>query len=116
VRRWYAALSVAVVCVLFTVGGARSGAVAASAMSNAPKLISAAAAGTQPIVVTAGASQTPSPAFGAYAVVGLELLISAALLCYTFLQRRRAARASRPQWVARMRGPPDSRDLIAFAP
>ncbi len=115
-RRWYAALGVAVICVLFTVGGARSGAVAASAVNNAPKLQSAASAGAQPIVVTAGASQTPTPAFGAYAVIGLELLITAALLCYAFLQRRRAERASLPQWIARMRGPPAPRDLIAFAP
>jgi hypothetical protein len=116
VRRWCAALGVAVICVLFTVGGARSGAVAASAVNNAPKLQSAASAGAQPIVVTAGASQTPTPAFGAYAVIGLELLITAALLCYAFLQRRRAERASLPHWIARMRGPPAARDLIAFAP
>ena len=115
-RRWYAAIGVAITCVLFTVGASSTDARAAFSERNAPMLLAAAETTAQPPAVAVPAPQSVAPAFGAYAVVGLETIIAAALLCYAVLQRRRTTAVPLRQYVVRLRGPPIPRDCIVLAP
>jgi hypothetical protein len=116
-RRWYAALGVAIICLVLTIGASSSDTVAALTGSGTPRLLAAAAVVTQPTVVAAPSMHAPAPAFGSYAVIALETMTATALLCYAFLQRRRASKVSHVPWIVRLRGPPRSRDRrIVFAP
>lgn len=113
-RRWYAGLAVAILCLFCTVG-ASSSAVAAS-RPGALRLRSATAATARPIVTADASVQTPTPAFGSYAVVGFETIIAAALLCYACLQRRRATNVPLRHGPVRGRGPPLLRERIPLTP
>jgi hypothetical protein len=115
-RRWYAALGVAVICLVFTIGASSPDAVAVFSSPNAAKLLAATAVVTQPTIVAAPLPQTPAPAFGSYAVISLETMIAAALLCYAFLQRRRVTNARRRPRFVRRRGPPLSHECMLLAP
>jgi hypothetical protein len=115
-RRWYAALGVAITCLLFMVGVSSTDARAAVSKWNAPMVLAAAETTAQPPAVAVPAPQSVAPAFGAYAVVGLETIIAAALLCYAVLQRRRTTAVPLRQYVVRLRGPPTLRDCIVLAP
>ena len=114
-RRWYAALGVAVICLVFTIGASSSDAVAVFSSPAAPKLLEAAAVVTQPIIASAPTPRMPAPAFGSYAVIVLESLLAAALLCYAFLQRQRSEQAAGRSWVVRLRGPPRLGAAIVLA-
>ena len=115
-RRWYAALGIAIICLVFTIGASSSDAVATLSGPDSPKLLAAEAVVTQPTVVAASSLHAPMPAFGSYAVVALETMTAAALLCYAFLQRRRASSVPRLPRTVHPRGPPPSRDCsIVFA-
>jgi hypothetical protein len=105
-RRWYTALGLAAVCLVFAIGATSSEAVNTRGDANTPRLLAATAIVTQPTVVTATSPITPSPAFGSYAVIAIESLLAAAFLCYAFLQLRRAAQAAHAPWTIRLRGPP----------
>lgn len=113
-RRWYAALG-AISCLLLAVGASSSDVSAATIGRSAPKVVSATTAVAPPIAIATQAPQLPTAAFGRYAVVGVEATIAAALLCYSFLQRRRATRVPMLHRVVRLRGPPASRDCIVLA-
>jgi hypothetical protein len=115
-RRWYAALGVAITCLLVTVGASSSNARAAFSERNTPLLLTAAETTAQPPPVAVSAPQSVAPAFGGYAVVGLETIVAAALLCYAVLQRRRATAMPLRQYVVRLRGPPTPRNCIVLAP
>jgi hypothetical protein len=115
-RRWYAALGVVIVCLVFTIGASSSDAVAVLSGPETTKVLEAAAVVTQPTVVTTPSTRVPAPAFGSYAVVGLETLLAAAFLCYAFLQRRRSERAGYQQWLVRLRGPPRAGIAMVLAP
>src|SRR5271156_4938132 len=105
-RRWYAAFGVAIICLLLTVGASSTDSGATVAHPGAPKLLAAPATALQPTAVVAPSSPLPAPAFVGYAIVALETTIATALLCYAFLQRRRAARVPVAHRVVRLRGPP----------
>jgi len=79
-------------------------------------LLAATEASAQPTVVAAPSPQSVAAEFGAYAVVGLETIIATALLCYAVVQCRRANSAPLLPRVIRLRGPPNTHDLIALAP
>jgi hypothetical protein len=115
-RRWYAALGVAITCVLFAAGASSADARAAFTERNVPMLLSAVESTARPPAVAAPAPQSLAPAFGDYAVVGLETTFAAALLCYAVLQRRRTTGVRLVPCVIRPRGPPSTRDRIALAP
>jgi len=115
-RRWYAALGIAITCVLFTAGASSEGAHSAFTQRNVPMLLSAVESTARPPAVATPAPQSLAPAFGDYAVVGLETIIAAALLCYAVLQRRRATGVQLVPCVVRLRGPPSTRDCIVLAP
>src|SRR3954466_11946918 len=115
-RRWYAALGVVVICLVFTIGASSSDAVAAFSGPGSAKVLESTAVVTQPTVVTTPSTRVPTPAFGSYAVVGLETLLAAAFLCYAFLQRRRSERAAHRQWLVRLRGPPRAGAALVLAP
>src|SRR6478672_6608541 len=115
-RRWYAALGVVVICLVFTIGASSSDAVAAFSGPDTTKVLEAAAVVTQPTVFTSPSTRVPAPAFGSYAVMRLETLFAAALLCYAFLQRRRSERAGFRQWLVRLRGPPRAGTAMLLAP
>jgi hypothetical protein len=115
-RRCYTALALVGACLVFAIGATSSEAGAVASGSDAPRVLAATAAITQPSVVTAPSPATPGPAFGSYAVIALETLLAAALLCYAFLQLRRAAHARHSLWIVRLRGPPLFRDCTLTAP
>jgi hypothetical protein len=116
-RRWYAALGVAIICLVFTIGASSSDAVSTLTGPDSPKLSSATAVVTQQPVVGAPTPPAPAATFGSYAVIALETMIATALLCYAFLQRRRAESVPHLPSVVRLRGPPRFRDCsIVFAP
>ena len=115
-RRWYAALGVAITCLLFTVGASSPDARAAFSERSTPILLTASETTAQPPAVAVPAPQSVAPAFGAYAVVGLETIVAAALVCYAVLQRRRATAVPLRPYVVRLRGPPITRDRIFLAP
>ena len=115
-RRVYAALGITVTCLLFAVGAWSTDAPTAFSERNAPMLLAASETTAQPPAVAVQAPQSVAPAFGAYAVVGLETIIAAALLCYAVLQRRRTTAVSLRQYVVRLRGPPLPLDCIVLAP
>ncbi len=105
-RRWYTALGLAAVCLVFAIGATSSQAATVRGGADVPRLLAAAAIVTQPTVVTASTPHTPMPAFAGYAVIALESLLAAAFVCYAFLQLRRAAKAAPSPWTVRPRGPP----------
>jgi hypothetical protein len=113
-RRWYAALGVAILCLFCTVGASSSD--VAASRPGAPRLLSATAAIARPMVTADASAQAPTPAFGSYAVIGFETLIAAALLCYACLQRRRATTVRLRHGPVRLRGPPLLRDNILLTP
>jgi hypothetical protein len=111
-RRGIAALGVAIVCLVFTIGASSSDAVAVFPGADAPKLLEPAAVVTPPTATAAPSSRVPAPAFGSYAVIALESLLAATLVCYAFLQRRRSEQACGRVSVVRLRGPPRVRAAV----